>query len=872
MRRLLGFSLLAFIAWSCQPEKAPKIELSELVPPNTAWVAQINDWEELAEGLENSPLYQDLNALERLKNIEQSLRIMAYDLGRDTLLDLLEDRPHLLCKSLSGADRYAWLLLLEIKPRELTKLNQVLAQKKAKVQVYGQDTLQQWSLDEQHQVFLHLNQQFLALSNERFSIESVLRQLEQKVARPDLEELQTLMNNRNEKSQLNLYLSLTEAPDYLKLLSPEKILAEDIGAWASLDLDLERDQIIGSGLIKPELDRVHQGAIFKDIPAQEAEAAKIIPINVAHWIHWNVGNVGQFQRNRVSFFEQTNRLKAHQDRLAKLEITDENTLLGIIDNEMGVFQAGSFNGVQLNYAYARLRDAELAETTLSGISFQDGENITGHRGLVIRRLKELNLFNRVFGSLFADQHRPYYFIYQDYLIMCEEVGGLKYLLNDLLENKVLAQSDSYLNLERALPNRYHLRVLASPNDFLQANKASLDQKFEKELRSISDSLVNLRWAVGQIRYDQDYGFFSGILKREKRLKEKIVRQWTAKLPAPLKGEPKFLLNHLNQKYDIAVSDEENHLMLLDRKGEMLWRKALDGPIIGSIYQVDLYKNRKLQMVFNTANKLYVVDRLGRDVEGFPVSFPQAASAPVAVFDYDQVRNYRFVVPLGKKLANYDAQGKVVKGWNFKAAKSDILFQPQHFSVAGRDLIVTYSEEGKLFQLNRRGEERFKAPEGDALEELKPPFFLKERESLAESELIAGSNSGRMYVIQPEGRIDAVYLDRAHPAEHLLYFADRYIFSDEELLFVKDENQPFNASLEGPISTRPKAMISNNRFYLAAFSAQAEEIRLFNEEGQLVEGFPVFAQGPFDMGSLNRDQHLNIVTYSKDGTLICYQLR
>ena len=161
---------------------------------------------------------------------------------------------------------------------------------------------------------------------------------------------------------------------------------------------------------------------------------------------------------------------------------------------------------------------------------------------------------------------------------------------------------------------------------------------------------------------------------------------------------------------------------------------------------------------------------------------------------------------------------------------------------------------------------------EKIEELKTSFYLKAGESLKKSELIAGSNSGKMYVINPEGKVDALYLDRSHPASHLIYFEGRYIFSDGAQLFVKDDRMPFEASLEDDISLKPKAMILNNRFYTAAFSAGAEEIRLFNEEGNLVDGFPVFAQGPFDMGSLNRDKSLNIVTYSNDGTLICYRLR
>jgi hypothetical protein len=336
------------------------------------------------------------------------------------------------------------------------------------------------------------------------------------------------------------------------------------------------------------------------------------------------------------------------------------------------------------------------------------------------------------------------------------------------------------------------------------------------------------------------------------------------------GEPQVLRNHSSKKYDVAIADEKNNLYLLSKEGKVYWNKPLDGPIIGDIRQIDVFKNKKLQMVFNTATSLYVVDRLGRDVSGFPVTLPEKATAPVGVFNYDQARNYRLVVAAGTNLLNYSVKGKPVKGWLFKKAASHIVSEPQHFTVAKKDIIVCLTADGKLYQLNRRGEERFIVEE--KVEELKTSFYLREGESLKTSELIAGSNSGKMYVINPQGKMDALFLDKNKPADHLIYFANRYIFTYDEELIVKDTNQPFTVSLKDDISAKPKALVLNNKFYVGAFSAAAEEIRVFNQKGDLLDGFPIFAQGPFDMGSLEQNGKLNLISYTEDGTLICYLVR
>ncbi|PTM02877.1 MAG: hypothetical protein DA405_12020 [Bacteroidetes bacterium] len=467
-------------------------------------------------------------------------------------------------------------------------------------------------------------------------------------------------------------------------------------------------------------------------------------------------------------------------------------------------------------------------------------------------------------------HQPFYVLHNNFVIFAEDQNSLKVLLNDLLDDKRLYKSSSYQSLANQLPGKSHIQIVTGFPEWLPNQLPQLKKKSAQELEEKLDSLSEIKWGILQLRVDGKKSFVSLQLREEKAIIEKISRQWTTQLEAKPKGEPQFLKNHLNQKYDIALSDENNHLYLISRKGEVYWNKALDGPIIGSIRQVDIYRNNKLQMVFNTANTLYAVDRLGHDVEGFPVKLPAKATASMGVFNYDEARNYRLVVPCGKKLLNYDVEGKAVQGWDFKEADDEIISEPQHFSVKGADIIVCLSATGKLYQLNRRGEERFVIDQ--KIEELKTSFYLKEGESLKESELIAGSNSGKMYVINPQSKVDAIYLDEGHPADHLIYFEGRYIFSNDEELFVKDEKRPFNASFESDIRVKPKAMLQNNRFYVAAFAEGAEEIRLFNEEGNLIDGFPVFAQGPFDMGSLNRDNNLNIVTYSNDGTVICYKLQ
>jgi hypothetical protein len=117
--------------------------------------------------------------------------------------------------------------------------------------------------------------------------------------------------------------------------------------------------------------------------------------------------------------------------------------------------------------------------------------------------------------------------------------------------------------------------------------------------------------------------------------------------------------------DIVVQDVKNNLYQITKDGKVLWKKQLDGKILGNIEQIDLYKNGKLQLAFATPKRVYVIDRNGKDVSPYPLKFNDAITQPLSVFDYDNKKDYRLLVCQGKALLMYDKQGKTVRGFIYK---------------------------------------------------------------------------------------------------------------------------------------------------------------------------------------------------------------
>lgn len=135
-------------------------------------------------------------------------------------------------------------------------------------------------------------------------------------------------------------------------------------------------------------------------------------------------------------------------------------------------------------------------------------------------------------------------------------------------------------------------------------------------------------------------------KEEPKAEEKSAEVPTPKAvepPAPAPEAPKAqsakkedvkefkVKNSGTGKDNILKQNADNSLCLIDHNGKQLWKIPFDGPVVGSVEQIDIYNNLKIQYLIAQADKLHLIDRLGREVKGFPLDLKSpATSGPIAV--------------------------------------------------------------------------------------------------------------------------------------------------------------------------------------------------------------------------------------------------
>ena len=175
--------------------------------------------------------------------------------------------------------------------------------------------------------------------------------------------------------------------------------------------------------------------------------------------------------------------------------------------------------------------------------------------------------------------------------------------------------------------------------------------------------------------------------------------------------PKSVINFQDRTEDILVQDSDNVLHLINSGGEEVFAIKLSGPVVSDVFQIDFYKNEKLQLLLATEDKIYGIDRLGDLLPSYPFDLGGESISHLNLVDYSNDKDYRFFIGTNDgDLYLLDKTGKQLEGWNPLILGEKTIAPPAHFRVPGKgDFLIAQTEKGKLHLFTRRGEKQAGSP-------------------------------------------------------------------------------------------------------------------------------------------------------------------
>ncbi|MDO4228485.1 MAG: hypothetical protein Q4C98_01605 [Capnocytophaga sp.] len=453
-----------------------------------------------------------------------------------------------------------------------------------------------------------------------------------------------------------------------------------------------------------------------------------------------------------------------------------------------------------------------------------------------------------FFKIFDPNFKPRYVsVHDNFLIFSKTREILSSVMNDVERKNTLFANKSYELLEKNIASNAsltHIANLYSNRDFLQ--------RYPKIAQ-------NYRWAVFQQTPQDEYYMFNFVSKKQSKssVTDKMKERFQFTLNGKMITPPTILLNHRTKRREIAVQDDNFDLYLIGNNGSLLWKKKLDSKIQSPIYQVDLFKNGFLQMAFTTEHSIWVVDRNGNNVAPFPKKY-NGKITPLEVFDYDQNREYRFLFTENKTLHMIDRKGDVVGGFLRKSTDAKPFFTPKHYRAAGKDFLVYTSDNGKFNVLHRNGEIRIPI-QGKYDFSNNPPIFFDNR-------FLFSTKDGNLIRIDLNGNI--VKTERNWEKNHYLV-GNQYTTS-----FLSGNTISIGTTrIQIPDGKYDKQKLFRIRGvnYVSVNDLANHKVYLWNEQGKLVQDFPLESFSAMDM-DVDLDKMIWIVLGKSSNELSVYEIK
>ncbi len=492
-----------------------------------------------------------------------------------------------------------------------------------------------------------------------------------------------------------------------------------------------------------------------------------------------------------------------------------------------------------------LRSNDINKTTIEVQKYKTYNNYKGKEILEIPETEEINhLINPLETGIDLDK----LVIIDDYIFASNSLKSLKTVIENYFLKNTYQYSENYKKSKLFMSKE-------SSFDINSKNGSLIDFSKLIGLKSSKNKFNNVKF---QIVNENEILHINGIIDNysNESLDKKISKIFIAKIKGKIVMKPHFVTNHITKAKEIVVQDNNNYLYLISNQGKVIWKKKLAGKILGEIKQVDIYKNGRLQLIFVTDKRLYVLDRNGKEVKPFPKVFRDKITKPLSVFDYDNNKNYRFLITQNNDLLMYDSKGKIVKG--FKYDKSyEIIYSPKHYRIKNKDIIIVKTEKG-LKILNRRGKIRIK---------------IKDNINFSNSDvfrlnnyLIGTSKKGNLVQIDMNGSVSTRKLNLSN---------NHKINSKYNLVSIIDGNKltNLNKSIDLPFGnySKPKIFSYNKRKKFSIFDNQSKKIYLFDDKLNLVESFPIYSISNIDLDNIDKDQNLELILTEDENSIKLYEI-
>ncbi len=725
------------------------------------------------------------------------------------------------------------------------------------------------------------------IANSAVIIEKCAQRMDEGSKLPFADLFENVSSTSGRNVDANIYINFEKVPSLAKSIfassyfKDRKILP-DFGSWSEIDLLIKNDEILMNGYTET-VDSLNQFlSLFSKQDPQKIEITRILPYNTALMLDLGFSNFDELYQGNVSFLEKQGVFPEREEKLKNLkarygpnlerfmtEWVGNEIALSLINPHLKDLPSNTFLAVHAG-------DTEKAVRQLAELS--TNQYNSNYRDYKIKRIAIPELIPIIYGRIFSSIENNYYTKIEDYIVFANSSKSLENFINIFLSGKTLEQNENFKGFKDNVSDRSNLFCYFNIRNSTEYLKEILALPFAGFISENPGVIKNFEAFAVQFKALNNMYFTSVYVKHNPSYIKEDLSIWKAYLDAPVYGQPYFVKDHRTNNLKIVAFDTLNNMYLIDHEGNIDWKLNIGEKVISDVHTVDFYKNGKIQYLFNTENRIYLIDLLGRDVEGYPIDLKDKATNGLAVFDYDNNREYRIMLAMDdNRVYNFDIEGKKIDGWKKPLSKARVLRPVEHLRDGGKDYIIIADSEGNVSINDRRGKSRINL-KSNLVNAKRSGFYVNETNN--KGAILTTDANGKLTYISSNGKLDHTDFGNFSENHYFLYedFDNKggrdFIFLDGNELQVFDrfKNLMFSRKFENEINSSPVIIpVSSSEKLIGVVSEASGKIYLFDKNGNLLSTPDHIGKTQILIGSLNRDGQLNMIVGSGN-TIYNYYFR
>jgi len=628
---------------------------------------------------------------------------------------------------------------------------------------------------------------------------------------------------KSSSSNISLLFSdeLKKYIDIPKLLDFYNI--SHISDWIQFDVDFNKNQLTLHGLLFKKDSIPRKINKISDIEPTITDIIQIVPNNFI-----------EFERYAYN----------HLEYLKNLESTNSIDKIELIKNDSlfyDIFEIGSIVLNKDSISTFSFNNKNLLNLKIQ----QNTERSYTYRNNKIYKLSQ-SLFNpNTLDDFYKSLDKNYLTILNDILILSQNKVAIETMILNFSNNSVINDLSKFKEIFLKIPKKSNYLKVYNLEKFSDG----LSEKFEI-------SKEDFPYWISHLIIDNELIHKTHIVsKTERKIKSSGVNLlFNFKLQSSVHLKPIIVTNYVTKEKELITQDDLNNLYLISNKGELIWKKQLESKVIGEISQIDLYKNGRLQYAFETEKSLMILDKNGKIVK--KLNHKKISKQGLAVFDYDKLNKYRFLIDRDGRVEMLDVDFKTVRGFNKNNIRSQITNLPKHFRIGSKDYLIINTKK-RLYITDRRGDIRVEVPE--TLKVSSKEIFVNKNSFVT----IDKSNNLVRMNLNGEVSIKPLPLD----TPYLITASNNILVTMSENILTINEN-----IIELPFGnyTKPKILTGTKQDYVSITDKDQDKIYLFDSQSKLIADFPVFGTSTINF-SIDEKKEKIITSLGESNEILVYSI-